>query len=314
MCVLPDAPSLATILDDRLRHWQATGQAWRWVEAHHGHWNHDDWLTLLHDLRQSDCWPLPVEEVGRVLEERKRRWWKLRHWRESGQAWQWITDHAGHWSHDDWLSLLDELEPAGFAPVEAEAVGAVLEELKAQWWKLHQWRESGLAWQWVKDHQGQWNHDDWLSLLQSLTEAGFGSLPEYAVGQVLEELRQQWSNLRRWRDAGLPRWWVEEHAGAWTHDDWLALVQALRQSAFWPLPLEEVGQILQEYKQQYWNLRRWRDSNQPKLWVEEHHGCWNQDDWLRLLDNLQQSEYWPLDPAAVSQVMDELQWPLPLAA
>jgi tetratricopeptide (TPR) repeat protein len=54
------------------------------------------------------------------------------------------------------------------------------------------------------------------------------------------------------------------------------------------------------------NLKRWKDSALPRAWVEAHKGEWNDADWLSFLEELQKSEYWPLDPDSVGQVLEEL--------
>jgi len=54
------------------------------------------------------------------------------------------------------------------------------------------------------------------------------------------------------------------------------------------------------------NLARWRDSGQPRLWIKDHKGRWNDQDWLSLLDALKQSEFWPMEPDAVGAVLEDL--------
>jgi hypothetical protein len=61
-------------------------------------------------------------------------------------------------------------------------------------------------------------------------------------------------NLRRWKDSGRPRAWVEAHKGRWNHDDWLALLEELRRSPFWPLQPDQVGLVLEDVKREW--LRR----------------------------------------------------------
>jgi hypothetical protein len=51
-----------------LRRWQGSGQARRWVASHGGTWDHDDWLSLLDELRRSEFWPLDFGAVGQALE------------------------------------------------------------------------------------------------------------------------------------------------------------------------------------------------------------------------------------------------------
>src|SRR6266436_5632190 len=44
------------------------------------------------------------------------------------------------------------------------------------------------------------------------------------------------------------------------------------------------------------NVRRWRESGQAQAWIEVHKGQWNHDDWLKLLDTLKRSAFWPVKP------------------
>jgi hypothetical protein len=61
-------------------------------------------------------------------------------------------------------------------------------------------------------------------------------------------------NLRRWQTTGQARAWVEARRGSWNHDDWLALLEELRRSSYWPLRPEEVGLALEDAKREW--LRR----------------------------------------------------------
>jgi hypothetical protein len=61
-------------------------------------------------------------------------------------------------------------------------------------------------------------------------------------------------NLRRWRESGQPRAWVEARRGQWGHADWLALLEELKRSAYWPMPPDAIGQALEEAKREW--LRR----------------------------------------------------------
>jgi hypothetical protein len=61
-------------------------------------------------------------------------------------------------------------------------------------------------------------------------------------------------NLRRWRESGQPRAWVEARRGHWNHEDWIGLLETLRRSQFWPMEPHEVGRVLEETKQDW--LRR----------------------------------------------------------
>jgi hypothetical protein len=57
-------------------------------------------------------------------------------------------------------------------------------------------------------------------------------------------------NLRRWRESGQARAWVQARAGRWTHADWLALLDELKRSPFWPMLPDAIGLALEEEKQQ----------------------------------------------------------------
>ncbi len=61
---------------DNLRRWRESGQAWAWVEAQGGRWDHDAWLALLDDLKRSSFWPMHPDAVGLALEEIRREWFK----------------------------------------------------------------------------------------------------------------------------------------------------------------------------------------------------------------------------------------------
>jgi hypothetical protein len=58
-------------------------------------------------------------------------------------------------------------------------------------------------------------------------------------------------NLRRWRESGQARLWVERHQGRWNHEDWLALLEELKRSAFWPMQGDSVGLVLEEIKREW---------------------------------------------------------------
>jgi len=61
-------------------------------------------------------------------------------------------------------------------------------------------------------------------------------------------------NVKRWRESGQARAWVEAHNGQWNHADWLALLEELKRSAFWPMQLDAVGLALEDAKRDW--LRR----------------------------------------------------------
>jgi hypothetical protein len=64
------------------------------------------------------------------------------------------------------------------------------------------------------------------------------------VGFVIEE-----SNESRWKKSGEAKQWVEEHHYSWNHQDWLLLLENLRNSPYWPMDPDKVGVVLEDIKQ-----------------------------------------------------------------
>jgi hypothetical protein len=54
----------------------------------------------------------------------------LRRWQESGQPRLWVEAHRGRWDHADWLALLKTLRGSAFWPLDPEAVGRLLEQMR----------------------------------------------------------------------------------------------------------------------------------------------------------------------------------------
>jgi hypothetical protein len=169
---------------------------------------------------------------------------------------------------------------------------------------LRRWKDSGQPLLWIEWHRGQWDHDDWLALLDSLHESEFWPLDPGAVGLVLDGLKVRWHNLRRWLASGEPRRWVEERQGKWDHADWHSLLENLRQSEFWPLDPDAVGLALARLQRQWHNLHRWLASGGARRWVAARGGRWDHDDWVCLLAELEKSEFWPLDPEAIGKALE----------
>jgi hypothetical protein len=289
-----------------LRRWQESQQPQHWVESHQGQWDHAAWETLLEDLRRSEFWPLEPCAVGGVLEEHKNAWSNLRRWRDSGEVRIWIESQDGQWNHEDWLRLLEGLQGSSFWPLVPTAVGRELEHARVRWSNVRRWQESGRPHLWVESQRGQWNHEEWLALLETLRRSEFWPLDIEAVGLALEEARTQWHNLCRWEQSGQPRQWVEAHRGRWIHVDWLCLMEALQHSSFWPLDAAAVGRVLERVTKGYWTVRRWRESGQARAWVESRGGIWAQEEWLALLETLRQANGEALEPGSVADVLEEL--------
>src|SRR5262249_31173221 len=142
---LPMPPERDPHLAENLRRWQQSGGPRRWVEARRGRWGHEDWLALLEELRRSPYWPLDPGAAGLALEQARRRWSNLRRWERSGQAREWVKARRGQWGHEDWLALLHDLARSAYWPLDPDAVGEVLEEMKPEWANVRRWEDSGAA-------------------------------------------------------------------------------------------------------------------------------------------------------------------------
>ncbi len=64
-----------------------------------------------------------------------------------------------------------------------------LESQKQQ--NFQRWQTSNQAMAWVTQHQGQWTHQDWVGLWDSLKRSQFWPIDEAAVGQELERVKTE---------------------------------------------------------------------------------------------------------------------------
>jgi hypothetical protein len=308
--VCPDG--VARILDEsrtlwlNLRRWEA-GPARDWVEARQGQWGHDDWLALLGALRRSDCWPIDPDAVHEVLERLTAEWWNLRRWQRSGQPRLWVEARRGQWGHAEWLALLESLSRSQFWPIDPAAVGREVEHARACYWNLRRWQDNGGPSRWLEAHPHGWSSAD---LAAHLEHSGYGPIDMAVAGAVLDELPRKADNLQRFRRSEEARRWIDARGGRWGHNDWLGLLAWLEGSSFWPLDVGALPAVLQGLNLEWWNLRRWQTSGLAERWVERRQGRWGHNDWAKLVESLQSSEFWPADPDAVARVVEEAaaQW------
>jgi hypothetical protein len=297
---------LAAQTAEDLRRWNESGLPRHWVEVRNGAWNHGDWLRLVDQLRGSEYWPLELAEVGRVLNGLAVEWRNLRRWQDSGWPRQWVEVRNGAWCHGDWLALVDQLRGSEYWPLELAEVGRVLNGLAVEWRNLRRWQDSGAPRQWVEDQDGQWGQAEWQHLVETLRQSAFWPINLGTVGRVLEELKLAFWNLRRWRDSGLARRWVAANGGRWDHAARLALLDALQKSEFWPIDTVALAKVLEQIRLEPANLRRWVESGAARRWLESRKGPWGEADWQKLLAQLRQSEFWPLDAVAARRRLQEL--------
>ena len=45
---------------------------------------------------------------------------------------------------------------------------------------------------WIEAHKGQWNHAEWLELLETLKRSAYWPVKPEEVGKALEELKRGW--------------------------------------------------------------------------------------------------------------------------
>jgi hypothetical protein len=129
---------------------------------------------------------------------------------------------------------------------------------KSEHQNLRRWERSGFPQIWVEAHRHQWNHQDWTSLLRTLSRTEFWPMEPDAVGMVLEGLKRttlqlgglpiEAQNLIRWERSGFPRQWVQEHSGRWNQTQWIELLASLKASDFWPMMPSSIGMLLEWMK------------------------------------------------------------------
>ena len=54
------------------------------------------------------------------------------------------------------------------------------------------------------------------------------------------------------------------------------------------------------------NIKRWKLSGEPQAWVSKHLHGWNHNEWIELLARLRKSQYWPMQEAAIGQLIETL--------
>ena len=65
------------------------------------------------------------------------------------------------------------------------------------------------------------------------------------------------ANLSRWLESGDPYRWIWSRSGAWSEQDYAALLAELRAGPYWPLDEAEVRGTLETVTATYRNLERW---------------------------------------------------------
>ena len=57
----------------------------------------------------------------------------LQTWLRGPDPYTWVVWRDGHWNHEDWTCLLDHLRVSQYWPMDANAVGQAVEEIKASY-------------------------------------------------------------------------------------------------------------------------------------------------------------------------------------
>lgn len=63
-----DQKRTADLEEKNLKAWRETGHPERWVKEKGFSWNHEQWSSLIQELRHSNFWPMNEDQVGLVLE------------------------------------------------------------------------------------------------------------------------------------------------------------------------------------------------------------------------------------------------------
>ncbi len=151
-------------------------------------------------------------------------------------------------SFEEVLAVLKSL------PLGTEEEDPELELLKQQ--NLQRWKSSGHPSQWVNHHQGQWTHQDWLGLLESLKRSQFWPMDEMAVDQELklaqqEFFRKQQEEQRRAKGEFLLREILDRTHGKPSEQDKEAVKQLCKEFG---ISLESYQRIRDQVKE-HWRQR-----------------------------------------------------------
>jgi hypothetical protein len=292
---------LAAQAADNLRRWREAGEPHRWVQERDGRWDHAAWEALQASLQQSEYWPVDPAAVGRLVEELRQQRANLKRWLDSGQARHWVAQHGGRWQHRDWQALLEQLRYSEYWPLDPAALGAALQRIAVEVRNLQRWQATGDPRRWVEERHTTWDHADFQRLIETLRRSPFWPLDLGEVGRTLEELQRCYWNVYRWRDAGEARRRVQAHGGKLDHAARLELLDELTRSEYWPMDPVTLERVLAEIEQEADNLRRWQESGAALAWVEQRRGQWSRSEWQTLVQQLQRSEFWPLDLGALTQ-------------
>jgi hypothetical protein len=197
-----------------------------------------------------------------------------------------VSQQLGRWNHVEWVKLLERLEREGFFPIDEAAVGQKLEQCRSEW---ERWRyregEGATVWQpgrpreshleekarnlkrlletpvlmdFVSQQHGEWDHVDWVRLLQRLKREGFWPIDVPALSAKLDQCRLEWRlqravgnprtdseakarNLERLARSALLSDFVKEKQGEWDHQGWLELLGRLRREGYWPVDEDAVA-------------------------------------------------------------------------
>lgn len=140
----------------------------------------------------------------------------------------------------------------------------------------------------------------------------YGELIAIEKGQVVREFVDLPDEPKEGRDAGklvqeeerpIQGWidvaaFIDEDELAFSEEGWLWLNEKSQE------PVQEEASQLEV------NLQRWINDGAPVRWVEDRRGKWTDHDWEQLVEELKATEYWPLDPDQVGEVLEQTtrQW------
>jgi len=93
-----------------------------------------------------------------------------------------LTEDAARWAVESWALALGVFAPE---PGMEHEERQTLEQVR---------QKPEILDEFIEQQQGQWNHDEWLILLEKLQKVGFKPIDEAQVGLLLEERRTVWKN------------------------------------------------------------------------------------------------------------------------
>jgi ankyrin repeat protein len=87
---------------------------------------------------------------------------------------------------------------------------------------------------------------------------------DWPINPATRTSKSRDENLRSWERSGVPKKWVGDLGGQWTHSNYLDLLTSLRRSEFWPMNLPEIWALLVTFRNDLNQAKKDTDPGCPR--------------------------------------------------